>query len=902
MKYFINRLPSSKIYLSGIIFLLSVIIAFISFTYLQNISDRIHEQKYAELSAIAELKVNQLTQWISERNSEAKFFSENPTYIDNAAVLIRESQNRTAKESLQKGLSHIKDQHEYENIFVVSAEKQILFSLNENENELSSATLEFVDSTLANNVIVFSDFYFCDTSNRYHLDIIAPIKNREEKLIAVMLFRFDPGQYLYPLIKSWPLPSKTSETLLVRQVKDSVEFITELRHIKNKPHSLKISLSKNKIPSVQAVLGYRGIWEGVDYRGEEVVADIRPIANTNWFMIAKIDEDEILSELNSSYAYVILFSFFIILFISALAAFIYAYRQRDIYKKLWKSQEQLRKSEERFRVSHEMSPDGFTILHPVQNEKDEIVDFTWIYENQTVARINGTDPQKVIGKRLLEIFPNHRGTAVFETYLDVANTGKPRILKEVYIGEIVSKPTWLRIVVVSMGEDIAILSQDITDRKQLELERQKFFLLAESSSEFIGMCDLNMQPLYVNPAGRRMVGLPDMEAACSVKVQDYYFPDDQKFIAEEFFPDVLKKGHGNVEIRLRHFQTGEAIWMYYYLYKVCDASGKAIGWATVSRDISERRQAENKIIESEKRYRTLFENMTAGFVLFEVVPNEHGIPVDLIVVAANEGFEKTTGLNLKDAIGKHLTKVLPGIEKDEADWIGKYSQVALSGKSIHFKQGSELLGYYYSISAFQAAPKQCAVTFLDITDSIEKEQKLIKSEKRFRAIVEGAPDPIFIQTDMNFAYLNPAACELFGIKDSRELIGKPVMERFHPDYHEKIKNRISRLNDMQKPVEELLEQKFLRVDGSEVWVETAGEPINYEGKNGALVFVRDVSERKRIESELRKIEWMLGEKYDEILSSEETNLVPDYGDLSELNTNRSLLSRYKSNKNNWLVG
>ena len=130
---------------------------------------------------------------------------------------------------------------------------------------------------------------------------------------------------------------------------------------------------------------------------------------------------------------------------------------------------------------------------------------------------------------------------------------------------------------------------DITERKQIEIERQKFFLLAESSSDFIGMCDLDMNPLYVNPAGQRMVGLPDVAAACRVKVQDYYFPEDQRFIAVEFFPRVLREGHGDVEIRLRHFQTGEAIWMFYYLFSVHDDSGTPIGWATVSRDITEKR-------------------------------------------------------------------------------------------------------------------------------------------------------------------------------------------------------------------------------------------------------------------------------------------------------------------------
>ena len=128
---------------------------------------------------------------------------------------------------------------------------------------------------------------------------------------------------------------------------------------------------------------------------------------------------------------------------------------------------------------------------------------------------------------------------------------------------------------------------DVTERTLAEEDKQKFFLLAESSSEFIGMCDLDFNPLYVNPAGIRMVGLPDLAAACQVKVQDYFFPVDQKFITDEFFPRVLRDGNGDVEIRLRHFQTDEEIWMLYYLFAVRDASGTTVGWATVSRDITE---------------------------------------------------------------------------------------------------------------------------------------------------------------------------------------------------------------------------------------------------------------------------------------------------------------------------
>ena len=146
---------------------------------------------------------------------------------------------------------------------------------------------------------------------------------------------------------------------------------------------------------------------------------------------------------------------------------------------------------------------------------------------------------------------------------------------------------------------------DITERIRAEEERQKFVSLADSSLEFIGMCDRDFQPFYVNAAGMRIVGLDDLGEACRVKVQDYFFPEDQPFITNEFFPRVLRDGHGKVEIRFRHFKTREAIWMIYNVFNICDAHGATVGWATVSVDITERRRAELALQESRQELRAL---------------------------------------------------------------------------------------------------------------------------------------------------------------------------------------------------------------------------------------------------------------------------------------------------------
>jgi len=136
------------------------------------------------------------------------------------------------------------------------------------------------------------------------------------------------------------------------------------------------------------------------------------------------------------------------------------------------------------------------------------------------------------------------------------------------------------------------IARDVTRQREAESERQMFVTLAENSGDFIGIADANGVPFFVNRAGLGLVGLDSMEEARHVR--DFFFPEDQDRIMNEFIPSVVQKGRGEVEVRFRNFKTGEARWMVYKVLKLSDSSGKPV-FGTISQDVTERRHLEDSL-------------------------------------------------------------------------------------------------------------------------------------------------------------------------------------------------------------------------------------------------------------------------------------------------------------------
>jgi PAS domain S-box-containing protein len=137
--------------------------------------------------------------------------------------------------------------------------------------------------------------------------------------------------------------------------------------------------------------------------------------------------------------------------------------------------------------------------------------------------------------------------------------------------------------------------RDVTERRRAEAERDRFVTLVENSTDFIGICDLDGVPFFVNRAGLDMVGLESIDEARRTPVHEFFFPEDQPRVMDEFFPSVLQAGHGEIEVRFRHFKTGQARWMAYKVLTLPDASGRPAAFATVSQDVTERKRMEDDL-------------------------------------------------------------------------------------------------------------------------------------------------------------------------------------------------------------------------------------------------------------------------------------------------------------------
>ncbi len=115
------------------------------------------------------------------------------------------------------------------------------------------------------------------------------------------------------------------------------------------------------------------------------------------------------------------------------------------------------------------------------------------------------------------------------------------------------------------------------------------------------------------------------------------------------------------------------------------------------------------------KQRLLIENLPCAFSYHRIITDDSGEPVDYVFLEVNAAFEEMTGLNRELILGRKVTEVLPGIKKDEFDWIGIYGKVALEGRDLNFERYFEPLKRWYDVQAYSDEPGYFITVFSEIT-------------------------------------------------------------------------------------------------------------------------------------------------------------------------------------------
>ncbi|MBC7682961.1 MAG: PAS domain S-box protein, partial [Ferruginibacter sp.] len=349
--------------------------------------------------------------------------------------------------------------------------------------------------------------------------------------------------------------------------------------------------------------------------------------------------------------------------------------------------------------------------------------------------------------------------------------------------------------------------------------------------------------------GRNLVA--DSHVPSSQWMQDYVHPQDRQRVGAAIEAALATKSIFELEHCVLR-PGGELGWARTRAVPLLDADGAVMEWFGTASDITEMRSAQQTLIESEERYRSLFNAIDQGYCIINMLFDDTGKAVDYSFEEVNPAFAKVTGI--KNAVGRRIREFAPELEEH---WFHTYGKVALTGESVRFVHDTKALGNFcYDVYALKVGgpdSRKVAVLFSDITERQRTEEALRASEEQFRATFETAAIGIVhIGLDHRWLRVNPAMYSLTGYT-AEELVAMAYTDLTHPDD----------LADDLLQVQLLLageitsykiEKRFIHRSGRDVWVTATTAALrDAEGRPLYLIgALEDITRQKAALAQLER--------------------------------------------------
>jgi PAS domain S-box-containing protein len=296
-------------------------------------------------------------------------------------------------------------------------------------------------------------------------------------------------------------------------------------------------------------------------------------------------------------------------------------------------------------------------------------------------------------------------------------------------------------------------------------------------------------------------------------------------------------------------KKGELYWAYISVYPVTNERGSIAHYVSIMEDITEHKKSEAMLLQSEKRYRTLFSEMLSAFALHQAVYDDQGVMVDYTILEVNKSYESTLGLIAANIVGTNASERLA--KRELSEWLKIFEEVVQTGKPVHYQNYSMFYQKYFEGNAYCPESGKFAISFLDITESKKAYEALRASENKYRQLVNNLGEGIWMyDKDGRTTFVNPRMAEMTGYS-IEEMIGKYITDFVNaPEDAAFVKRALER---RRQNIKERLEYRFIRKDGIPIVVSIEAYPVcaNDGNYSGVLAAVSDITEHKRAEEALK---------------------------------------------------
>ena len=828
--------------LVGIFSVLVLGISIAGRVYYVNQKEQIKREKQAQLAAIANLKVAQISQWRDERIADGRAVVENPFLTECVKTIGPNRRVRGKDVELMHWLNSFGSSSGYEMVELLDRTgKSVLPEASKFQIETQEEPL--IDEAAKTGKIVFSDLYRDSAEDHIYCDVIAPVSSggtTKSVIPAVVLLRINASKSLYPLLQSWPEPSKTSEVLLVEREGEQILYLNELRYTRNVPLMFRKPIADRELLGSKAIVGSEGVAEGIDYRGAPVLGSLNEIPNSPWHLIAKVDQQEVYAPIQERSQTVSLFVILVIIAAGSSIALLWRHQRSVYYRRTLELELKRKVIEEHFDALMKHANDAIVILD---------MDGRVLDVNEKASSMYGRSRDEFIGCHVEEaVAPEAR--VEFEGRMAEVQQSNGMVFESKHQkkdGTVFPVEVSARVIATEGKRFFQNIIRDTSERKQaieaLRLSEEKFSKAFLTSPDAIGLNKLKDGTfIEINDGFSNLTGFGKNEVVgkSSLEIDIWAVPEDRT----RFVRELVR--HGEVNDFEAEFITKSGT------KRTGLVSGRLIDvqreqWIlTITRDITERKKAEKTLVENEERMRVALEG--ANIAVFNQ-------DTDLRYTWV---YNPQREHSMSAVVGKSDRELLS--PQDVKEIVGIKEKVLSSGKGAHAEISLERNGdrSYFDLTVEPLRNEKGRIVgitgaSLDITNRKKAEEQFLLQKAYFQQLFESAPEAIVLLTaDEHIIQVNQEFTRLFGYSQE-DTVGRELNDLIVPHTHKQEGLTLSRRVAQGSIIS--TESIRQRKDGTLVDVSILGRPVRVEGGQIALYAIyREITDRKRAEEALRKSE------------------------------------------------